>query len=84
MSYKGSVLPMKTPDCSFAFVSKIYECTDHITELPRVTAALELEIIMNLRYEMQFMNQILSCFSEVPSEHLQVNRTVDVNTHLRE
>lgn len=80
MSYKSSVLPMKTPDCRFAYVSKIYKCTDHITDLPRITAALALEIITNLRYEVQFMNQILSCFREVPSEQLQVNRTVPAFT----
>lgn len=67
---------MKTTDCPFACVSKLYECIDHITDLPRKTAALALEITMNLRYEVQFMNQILSCFREVPSGQLQVNRTV--------
>lgn len=66
---------METPDCRFVHESKIYECTDHITDLLRVTAELALEIIMNSRYEVQFMYQIVSCSTEVPSEHLQAKRT---------
>lgn len=66
---------METPVCRFVHESKMYECRDHTTDLPRVTAELALEIIMNPRYEVQFMYQIVSCSREAPSEHLQVNRT---------
>lgn len=45
------------------------------TRIPRVTAELALEIIMNPRYEGQLMHQIVSCSREVPSEQLQVTRT---------
>lgn len=75
MSHKGSVLLMEPPDCWFVHVSKIYECTAHTTDPPRVTAELTLEIMMNPSYEVQFMYQIASCSREVPSEHLQVKRT---------
>lgn len=57
------------------YVSKIYECTAHTTDPPRVAAELTLEIIMNPRYEVQFMYQIVSCSRDVPSERLQVKRT---------
>lgn len=75
MSHKCSDLLRETLVCQFVHESKIYECTDHTTDLPRVTAELALEIIMNPRYEVQLMYQIVSCSREVPSEHLQVNRT---------
>lgn len=66
---------METRDCRCVHESKIYEWADHTTDLPRETAELRLEIIMNPRYEVHFMYQIVSCSTEVPSEHLQVNRT---------
>lgn len=52
------------------------------TALPRVTAELALEIIMNPRYEVQFMHQIVSCSREVPSEQLQVNRTASLTRRM--
>lgn len=54
----------------------------YTTDFPSVTAELALEIIMNPRYEVQLMYQIVSCSREAPSEQLQVNRAVPAFTRV--